>query len=145
MPIVDELLVPLAPGLRPQELLSKHTTLSIGGPADYHADVNTLDELMALRKVVIQHKLPVFFLGAGSKLHVSDKVIRGLTIHLVGDFRSLAITGTTVEVGAGAMMPTLAKQAGEHGLSGVEADDWCTRNDWRQPRDECRNSRRLVR
>ena len=42
-------------------------------------------------------------------------------IHLQGDFRLIEFRGTKVNVGAGAMMPTLAKQAGEvGGLTGVE-------------------------
>ncbi len=120
MPIADDLRSACA-GLRPQEPLSKHTSLSIGGPADYYADVSTLQELIALRRVVAQHHLPVFFLGAGSNLLVSDKGIRGLVIHLQGEFRAIEFQGTTVNVGAGAMMPAVAKQAAEHGLSGVES------------------------
>jgi UDP-N-acetylmuramate dehydrogenase len=107
--------------LREQEPLSRHTSFGIGGPADYFADVTRLDELMALRRVAAEQKLPIFFIGAGSNLLVSDRGIRGLVIHLQGDFRSLVFEETTVRVGAGAWMPVLAKQAADHGLSGVEA------------------------
>jgi UDP-N-acetylmuramate dehydrogenase len=104
-----------------QEPLSRHTSLAIGGPADYYADVATVAELVALRRIASQNKLPVFFLGAGSNLLVSDRGIRGFVIHLQGEFRTIEFKGKTVNAGAGVMMPALAKQAAERGLSGVES------------------------
>ncbi len=118
---VSEDLRAACPGLKIQETLSNHTSLAIGGPADYYADVNTLQELIALRRISQSLRLPVFFLGAGSNLLISDKGIRGLVLHLQGNFRNIEFQDTHVKVGAGAMMPAVAKQSAEHGLSGVEA------------------------
>jgi len=120
MPFVDDLRSACST-LRVQEPLSRHTSLAVGGPADYYADVNDLDELVALRRVLHQHSIPVFFLGAGSNLLVSDRGIRGLVLHLQGEFRHIKFEGTRARVGAAAWMPTLAKQAAERGLSGVES------------------------
>ncbi len=108
-------------GLKIQEPLSRHTSLAVGGPADYYADVNTFNELIALRRAVSQHKIPVFFLGAGSNVLVSDRGIRGLVLHLQGEFRRIEFQGTHLKVGAGAWMPAVAKQAAEHGFSGIES------------------------
>lgn len=107
--------------LRVKEPLSRHTSWAIGGPADYFAEVGSLRELQALRQVVSQHHLPYFFLGAGSNLLVSDRGIRGLVIHLLGDFRHISFNSPHVTVGAGAWMPTLSKQCAEKGLAGVES------------------------
>jgi UDP-N-acetylmuramate dehydrogenase len=120
MSLADELRA-ACPALKTQEPLSQHTSLAIGGPADFYADVHTLPELIALRRVSQSLGLPVFFLGAGSNLLVSDRGIRGLVIHLQGDFRRVEFNGTKVKVGAGVLMPTLAKQAADHGLAGVES------------------------
>ncbi len=109
------------PGLKTQEPLSEHTTLRVGGPADYYAEVHTLAELLALRHFSQSQRIPVFFLGAGSNLLVSDAGVRGLVVHLLGDFRNMEFHGTAVQVGAGVLLPTLAKQAAEKGLSGVES------------------------
>jgi UDP-N-acetylmuramate dehydrogenase len=109
------------PHLREGEPLARHSSFAIGGPADYFADVTCLEELIALRRVATVRNLPVFFIGAGSNLLISDRGIRGLIIHLQGDFRALTFEGNNVRVGAGAWMPVLAKQAADHGLSGVEA------------------------
>ncbi len=109
------------PGVREQEPLAKRTTLQIGGPADFFADVQTVSELTALRHVVEASLLPVFFLGAGSNLLISDKGIRGLVLHLGGDFKRVDFQESTLSAGAGALMPTLARQAAQRGLSGVES------------------------
>jgi UDP-N-acetylmuramate dehydrogenase len=119
MSVADELRA-ACPGLKTQELLSRHTSLAIGGPADFYADVNTLPEVVALRKISQSQHLSVFFLGAGSNLLVSDKGIRGLVIHLQGGFKRIEFDGPRVKAGAGVMMPALAKQAAERGLSGIE-------------------------
>lgn len=109
------------PTLRVHEYLGRHTSLGIGGPADYYADVNGLDELIALRRVVERHKIPVFFIGAGSNLLISDQGIRGLVIHLQGDFRNIEVKGEKIQVGAGTWMPALSRRAADHGLAGLEA------------------------
>jgi UDP-N-acetylmuramate dehydrogenase len=109
------------PTVKSQEPLSRHTSLAIGGPADLYAEVTTVEELIALRRLVRQHQLPVFFLGAGSNLLVSDRGIRGLVIHLQGEFRAIEFKGNLVKVGAAVMMPAVAKQAAERGLSGLES------------------------
>jgi UDP-N-acetylmuramate dehydrogenase len=110
-----------SPIVRFDEPLSRHTSLAIGGPADFYADVGSLDELMALRLAADKYSVPVFFLGAGSHLLVSDKGIRGLVVHLQGEFRSVEFRGSHVKAGAAAWMPAVSKQAAEHGLSGLES------------------------
>ena len=47
--------------------------------------------------------------------------IRGLVIHLQGEFRRVEFKGNLVKAGAAAMMPALAKQAAERGLAGLES------------------------
>jgi UDP-N-acetylmuramate dehydrogenase len=107
--------------LKINEPMSRHTSLAIGGPADFFADVLTREELIAIRKVINRHHLPVFFVGAGSNLLVSDKGIRGLVIHLQGGLRQAVFDGTLVRAGAGAWLPTLARQCAERGLAGLES------------------------
>lgn len=109
------------PGVRSGEPLARFTTFRIGGPADYLAEVGTLEQLQRLRRWTAASGMPVFFLGAGSNVLISDRGVRGLVIHLQGDFKRIAFEGTRVTAGAGAMMPQLAQQAASHGLSGVEA------------------------
>ncbi|HVO33544.1 MAG TPA: UDP-N-acetylmuramate dehydrogenase, partial [Elusimicrobiota bacterium] len=118
--ILDELQAACAM-VREQEPLSRHTSLAIGGPADFYAEPHHRDELAGLRRLSLAKHLPVFFIGAGSNLLVADKGIRGLVIRLMGDFRQAAFDGEHVTVGAAVWMPALVKQAAEHGLSGIES------------------------
>jgi len=120
MALIDDLQAACAL-LRPNEPLSRHTSFGIGGPAEFYADVNTREELIALHRVLQEQPRPVFFLGAGSNLLVSDRGVRGLVIHLQGDFRQIRFDGERVWAGAAAWMPTLSKQCAERGLSGAEA------------------------
>jgi UDP-N-acetylmuramate dehydrogenase len=119
MSVADELSA-ACKAFKLDEPLSKHTSLAIGGPADYYVEPHTREELIALRKVTESHQLPVFFLGAGSNILVSDRGVRGLVIHLQGGFRQAVFDGKTVKAGAGAWMPTLVRQCAERGLSGIE-------------------------
>lgn len=111
----------ICPGLKPDEPLAAHTSLAIGGPADYFVEVLTHAQLVALRKYLRKYPLPTFFLGAGSNLLVSDRGIRGVVIHLSGELRQCAIDGDRVTVGAAMWLPALARQCAEQGLSGLEA------------------------
>lgn len=119
MSLLDELKSACA-DVRAQEPMARHTSLAVGGPADYYAEVNTRAELSALRRLVRERSLPVFFVGAGSNLLVSDRGIRGLVLHLQGEFRQVSFDGVRVTAGSAVWLPALAKQCAEKGLSGIE-------------------------
>jgi UDP-N-acetylmuramate dehydrogenase len=60
--------------------LSDYTTFQIGGKASYFANPNSLDELRQAVHFAKENALPIFILGAGSNLLVSDKGFGGLVI-----------------------------------------------------------------
>ena len=62
------------------EPLAKHTTFRIGGPAEWFAAATTVEQLVALAEVALEHGVPLTVLGGGSNLLVSDAGIRGLVI-----------------------------------------------------------------
>jgi UDP-N-acetylmuramate dehydrogenase len=62
------------------ELLGRHTTFRIGGPADFYAAATTVDQLEGLSALAVKFGLPVTILGGGSNVLVSDAGIRGLVI-----------------------------------------------------------------
>lgn len=100
------------------ELMSKHTSLRIGGPADLFVKVKNLEELKYIINLSKNHKVSVTVVGNGTNLLVKDKGIRGITIKL--DFKDVRINGEEIEVGAGMQLPVLAKVAYENNLSGLE-------------------------
>jgi UDP-N-acetylmuramate dehydrogenase len=66
--------------VRRDELLSRHTTIGIGGPADAYAVVEDAGQLAAIVQLCRQNETPFFVLGSGSNIVVGDRGIRGVTI-----------------------------------------------------------------
>ena len=100
------------------EMMKKHTSFKIGGPADFFVIIESVEELKAVLKLAKELDIPVICIGNGSNLLVKDNGIRGLTIKL--DFKDLTINEDEIEAGAGVPIPVLARKAYENGLSGLE-------------------------
>ncbi len=103
------------------EPMSRHTSFKIGGPADIYASPLNEEELTAIFRSVRGSGIPVFILGGGANILVSDLGIRGLVV----DMGALADIGfhstrTMVEAGAGARISDVASVAAQHCLSGME-------------------------
>lgn len=60
--------------------LREHTTLRVGGTADYFCVARSLDELKGACAFARERALPVFVLGGGSNSLVHDQGFRGLVI-----------------------------------------------------------------
>lgn len=60
------------------EPMSRHTSFKTGGNADIFVKVNNIKEMQEILKIANENKLPIFILGNGSNLLVSDKGIRGI-------------------------------------------------------------------
>lgn len=60
------------------EPMSKHTSFKIGGNADIFIKVNSIQDLQFILKIVKENSIPLFILGNGSNLLVTDKGIRGI-------------------------------------------------------------------
>ena len=65
-----------------EEPLRLHTTLKIGGPADFLVKPESEEELALLLQCCKKHAVPHFILGNGSNLLVSDTGYRGVVIKL---------------------------------------------------------------
>jgi len=68
----DRLRKLLGDNLLTQEPLRLHTSFRIGGPADFYFDARTPDALVQALRAAHEIGLPVFLLGGGSNLLVSD-------------------------------------------------------------------------
>ncbi len=64
----------------PGEPMWRHTTFAVGGAADIYAVPEDADDLALLLTTARRLEMPVFVLGGGSNLLVSDRGIRGLVI-----------------------------------------------------------------
>ena len=106
------------------EPLSRHTSFRIGGPADAWVDVDTPEELAALFGLARAAGEPVFTLGSGTNVLVSDRGVRGIVVHLGRGFQFThwRISGDEAAVRAGAAVPfkKLVYDAVERGFEGLE-------------------------
>ena len=71
------------------ESMSKHTTFKIGGNAEVFITVNNIEGLIDILQRCRENEVPVFILGKGSNLLVSDDGIDGVVIKLGGKFKDL--------------------------------------------------------
>jgi len=67
---------------REQVPLAPYTTFSIGGPARWFADAASEEDVVEAIRFARQRNLPVFILGGGSNLLVSDEGFPGLVLHI---------------------------------------------------------------
>ena len=100
--------------------MSGHTTLKLGGPADYLAFPRSTEEIKALFAEADVHNMPVTIIGHGSNLLVLDGGIRGLVICIGKNMKRIIRNGNTITAQAGAMLGSVAAEAAEAGLSGLE-------------------------
>ncbi len=103
------------------ELLSKHTTLKIGGAAEYWVEPEDSEDLRQALLIASEHALKVRILGAGSNVLAPDEGLKGLTLHLAAPyFRQMSVHGDKIRVRAGVMNSLFIPFAMEHGFGGCE-------------------------
>jgi UDP-N-acetylmuramate--alanine ligase len=107
--------------LRLYEPLAKHTTLRVGGPAQFWLEPETRGGLANLLEYCSANRVPFFFVGRGSNLLVRDGGIPGVVIHLNrGQFVDVTVEGDKIRAGAGLRLKQLAALAKSAGLGGFE-------------------------
>lgn len=107
--------------IRLKESMSKHTTLQIGGEADYMVLPSSIEEVKQAVLLCKKYNIPFFVMGNGSNLLVSDLGYRGLIIKLSGDFSNIEISEEgIVRAQAGVLMSKLANVIARHELTGFE-------------------------
>ncbi len=104
-------------GARDQPL-REHTSLRIGGPADFYVRARSEDDLLGAIKVAREHELPVFLLGGGTNLLVSDEGIRGVVLH--NSWSETEVDGLFVTAAPGTPLASVAAVAARNGIAGLE-------------------------
>lgn len=106
--------------VRENEPLAAYTSFKIGGAADCLVTVNTRDTAAAVLRFCTQENLPLFVLGNGSNLLVSDRGVEGVILRVDCGKDGLTAKGTQVTAQAAVPLSRLCRFACEHGLSGLE-------------------------
>ena len=100
--------------------LAPFTSYKIGGPtAVWVAPVTQVDVGRAL-EVIHESKVPLFILGRGSNLLISDHGWDGVTLYLGENLNNWTFERRQAKVLAGTLLMDLIRAAVEKGLSGLE-------------------------
>ena len=108
----------LGDGLLTREPLRHHTTFRIGGPADFYFAARTADQMVVGLKLAHELGIPVFLLGGGSNLLVSDQGFRGLVLR--NAIEQVEFDGTAAQVGGGVDFLEFIYQCRDRSLAGLE-------------------------
>lgn len=108
--------------VRIDELMEKHTSFKIGGPADIFVSPNTVEQIIHVVKLCKENNVPFYVIGNGSNLLVSDKGIRGVVIELFRNFASIEVDekNNCITAQSGALLSRVANAALEVSLTGLE-------------------------
>lgn len=107
--------------LSPDEPLAKHTWLNLGGPAARFYVPTTRDQLIDLVRACVREETPVRILGGGSNLLVSDGGVPGAIIKVAEPLLSeIAVSGSEVTAGGGALLSHVVSESVRAGLVGLE-------------------------
>ena len=102
------------------EPMSAHTSIKIGGPADFFVYPQNEEELRRVLILASQNNVPLFVLGCGTNLLVKDKGIRGIVLSLADMSSYCFFEENRVRAGAALPLSRLLWEAAEKGLSGLE-------------------------
>lgn len=104
--------------------LKDYTTMRLGGNARFMAEAHTEEEVATLCKNAKKQRLPIFVLGGGSNVIITDKGFDGIILRIrVPGFEILANdpSSTTIRIGAGENWDEVVKRTVNMSLSGIEA------------------------
>ena len=99
------------------ESLARFCTMRVGGPADLFVEIHNLFELRGIVRFARTRDIPLFLIGRGSDLVISDAGIGGIVVlvraagHRIKDHRLIAEAGLPMAKAA-----TVTKDAGLTGL-----------------------------
>jgi UDP-N-acetylmuramate dehydrogenase len=100
------------------EPMSRHTSLHIGGPADYFVRVRSEADLVGAVRVAREAELPTFVLGGGTNLLVADAGIRGVVLE--NAWSEVRVHGTMLDAASGTPLASVAAVAARSGIIGLE-------------------------
>ncbi|MGC1453661.1 MAG: UDP-N-acetylmuramate dehydrogenase [Nitrospirota bacterium] len=114
--------------IKSDEPLSRHTSYTIGGPADVLAWPADREDLRLLLQTIKTRNLRYFIIGGGTNLLVRDGGFRGVmialhrmnTIKIEREYRSIGGSFVVVYAEAGASLAKLLSFSVEQGLTGLE-------------------------
>ncbi len=105
--------------IREQELMSRHTTFRVGGPARYYLIPETTGEVRFALDFADARQLPFMIVGNGSNLLFADREYHGIVIEIGEKFSEMSVhMGNKITVKAGMKLSSMASRLAKLGLDG---------------------------
>jgi UDP-N-acetylmuramate dehydrogenase len=105
--------------VRRNELLSRHTTFGIGGPADIWVTADSPETLAAIVRETTASVENIFVLGSGSNILVADEGIRGVVVDNRARQEVALEPAGVFRVGSGASFAGYARKMCRQGWAGL--------------------------
>ncbi len=109
--------------IRRDEPLKPFTTFKVGGPARFFASAAKRDDFLEALRFAREERLPIFILGGGSNILVSDSGFPGLVIHPVQSGIAIETAGAekvTMRIEGGETWDEVVRRAVEEGFWKIE-------------------------
>ena len=100
--------------------LRDYTSYKIGGPARFFCEPISVAEVKSALDFAATQKLPVYVLGSGTNVLVSDQGVKGLVLRIARNFGYSSIQNGSVRVGAGLPLDHLIAALADEGWAGFE-------------------------
>jgi UDP-N-acetylmuramate dehydrogenase len=106
--------------VRKDEILAPYTSYRIGGPTAVWIAPQTEEAVGHTLEILHGADIPLFIMGRGSNLLVSDKGWQGVTLYIGENLSGWTIQQTDARVMAGTLLTELIHVAVANGLAGME-------------------------
>ena len=102
------------------ERFAHHTTMGVGGLARLMGFPDSIEEIQEMLRFAQSENLPVFVLGSGSNLIVSDDGFDGVVINLSKSFKNIKQENGKIIAESGALLSKFIRFCLENSYSGAE-------------------------
>ena len=102
------------------ESMANHTSYGIGGAALAFIEPNSVNDLQLVKSFAEKYKVPLYCIGSGSNLLVSDKGVDGFVVSLEKSFKYISFDENRCHAAAGVKLSRLVKECIKQNLIGLE-------------------------
>ena len=102
------------------ELMTKHTTYGIGGPAEVFVLPSNKEDLIKVFEISKRANQKINVIGSGSNLLVSDNGIKGVVICIKDCLKDLKVNNNKIYAECGVMLGKLVRESVKNNLKGLE-------------------------
>ncbi len=106
--------------VRRDEMLSSHTSLRIGGPADFMLYPARVEDIVGALTLTRNEGVRVMTIGGGTNLLFAESGFRGLIINMRRSVSDVSFDESIAKAGAGGNLSRFAGKCADAGLAGLE-------------------------